>query len=435
MSSENSIICADNKRPKNVKFENKMWQVLRTSSGMFNMANAFYDDRDFYKRQNESYVKVLTYYNQPHPKEKLFCHLWFETHFHDPLVVTAKTVPIRQAKYQINKDGYSPFVILCLNPFVVQSLIPSSVSIVENECDTATNDLKVIHNVPESKQKKSLAVCTKLFNYRDFDNEMIIIEWIEIMLHLKVDAIIFVVFDIHPKILRVLKFYVSLGKVRLEKMTYPIGYPKNASRDIQISDDDRLVYNDCLYRNMYEFSFLLPIDIDELIVPSRPEDKTLTDLLDRVIKKGKLRQENLFSTYRVRQTLFAANNNHQGEIQPEVPANFHFLQRIYRSRNVMYPRFSPKSFINTDIVTMTSQHWAFMCNDSDACEIFNVHPDDAKCNHYRARLYNYMPELYSDDNTNTTRDTTLWKYKDEVIENVHKTIESLKSFDDNDVVG
>ena len=41
--------------------------------------------------------------------------------------------------------------------------MPSSVSIVENQCDTATSNLRVIYNKPpEGEQKKKFAVCVKV---------------------------------------------------------------------------------------------------------------------------------------------------------------------------------------------------------------------------------------------------------------------------------
>ena len=120
--------------------------------------------------------------------------------------------------------------------------------------------------------------------------------------------------------------------------------------------------------------------------------------MDSLIESSrKVSQENLFSTYRVRKATGSTSELSYPSTDLSECKDF-------------FPRFSPKFFINTKIVTMPSQHWAFKCNHSRSCEVFNVNPDDAMNNHYRARLYKYMPELFSDDDANTTTDTTLWKY-------------------------
>ena len=403
-----------------------MWQNLRTSNGTFYMIHADYDDRDFYKSRNESFVKVLAFYENRFPENRLFCQLWFEG-LRDPVVSEVSEITaLGNYNHNIqNVDGFSPFFITCLNPFAYQNLIPSSVSVVESKCDKPINNFPIIQNLPKSNEKKPLAVCLKLLNYTNFDNEMMVIEWIEIMLVLGVDKIIVSAIDIHPKIFRILKYYESVVKVELLMMTLPKNIPK---LEAQITENDKLIYTDCFYRHMFEYKFIIPIDIDELIIPNRAEDKTLVDLLNRVIDQGKVVQKNLYASYVAQQSLFLLNNNHKNEIQKEVPDEFHFLQHIYRAKLLVPFNESPKSFINTDIVTVLNQHLAIRCNGMQNCSHFDIDPSDATTHHYREKTPWYFEKFDEEVRLNTTRDISLWKYKDEIIRNVHKTVVKLKSF-------
>ena len=108
---------------------------------------------------------------------------------------------------------------------------------------------------------------------------MIIIEWIDIMLNLKVNEIIVFVFEILPKILSVFKFYESVGREKWDKMTFPIGYPKKVSLDLITM---------IAFIDTCTIFLLASIDIDELIVP--PKRQNINGLVDRIIKKGKPRK-------------------------------------------------------------------------------------------------------------------------------------------------
>ena len=98
-------------------------------------------------------------------------------------------------------------------------------------------------------------------------------------------------------------------------------------------------------------------------------------MLQRVVKTGKLIQDELFSSYAARHSLFLLNNNHQGEIQPEVPKTFHFLQHVYRAQTFLPIHHSPKSFLNTEIVTSMNQHYACNCG-YQKCDYYHIDIND-----------------------------------------------------------
>ena len=404
-----------------------MWQVLETIDGTVKMLNAFYDDRAMYKQRNESFVKILSYHRSPHPKTTLFCQFWFDD-LHQPAVAEVTDYKwVWDTRWGVNNDGFTPILILCPNSFASNGLIPSSVSVVRNPCDEASNKLKVIHNLPTSKHKKPIAACMKLMEYKNDDRSAILMEWFETMFALGINQITVHALIVHPNTLKLLKFYNLTGKIDFIPMTLPNGLPSSNQSLLQFMQNQVLMYTDCFYKNMYKFKFILPIDHDELIVPSRDVDKNLDEMLQRVVKTGKLIQDELFSSYAARHSLFLLNNNHQGEIQPEVPKTFHFLQHVYRAQTLLPIHHSPKSFLNTEIVTSMNQHYACDCG-YQKCDYYHIDIEDGKLQHFRVEVPKDVFKQREDFRLNTIKDIALWRFKDEIIANVNKRTKEFEKF-------
>lgn len=81
--------------------------------------------------------------------------------------------------------------------------MPASVSLVEKECDTATNNLKVIYNLPADDRKKGFAVCVKGLDFLYDDLSVKMVEWIELITMLGADKIYFYELQVHPNISKV----------------------------------------------------------------------------------------------------------------------------------------------------------------------------------------------------------------------------------------
>lgn len=82
---------------------------------------------------------------------------------------------------------------------------------------------------------------------------------------------------------------------------------------------------------MNEFDFLLPLDIDEIIIPTKAEDKTWKDLLISQWAKGNGKGKS--AAYVASNVLFLLNNNHENELQPAIPENLLFLHHVYLAAN------------------------------------------------------------------------------------------------------
>jgi len=80
---------------------------------------------------------------------------------------------------------------------------PATVSIVEDPCEKATNNLKVIYNkLEEDEAKKSFAVCVKGLDFPDQDISVRLVEWLETLEALGADKVFLYNLEIHPNVSR-----------------------------------------------------------------------------------------------------------------------------------------------------------------------------------------------------------------------------------------
>ena len=393
--------------------------MLRTKKGTFRMLNAYYDNRNYLKKNGKSTIRVMTVHTRNHSKDaNLFCQIWFDG-IADPVISEVYEYrPVWYEKFRRNSTDTLSIFLSCLNPLVDQGLIPLSVSIVESPCGVPSNKFDVIYKLPEDGKKKTVAVCAKLLDFR-YDSTMQLIEWIEILIILGANKIIINIIRVHPNVMSVLEFYEKNGKVELILMTAP-------NAPVILFYTQMIAINDCFYKNMYKFDYITSLDIDEIIIPSRIKDKTWQDLLKRVVPKGRRINRNGFNTYESRMVLYNLDNNHQGEIQSEVPSFLMFLQHIYRSSKFSGERVGSKSFMRTDNVIVIHMHRAMQC--ANGCTIFQINPIDSRVQHYREGCGGgFKPELCDELRNDTVRDATLWRYKDEIMKNVNETLEMTKN--------
>ena len=396
---------------------------MLTSNGTFKLFNAYYDNRIYYKQ--DPVIRIIAFIDKVDPEVKTFCQLWFKE-LQEPVVVeTFEYRLIWHKSWGLNKIGSQPYLISCKNPLPL--IIPSSVSLVENQCDEAKNKLDIIYNLPKSKSKKSFAVCVKELEFMD-DQSKMIIEWIEILSLLGADKIFVYVIEIHPNMMKTLRFYEKQGKVKIEMYKEPEGLPSRNQSLTQWLQKELISLNDCLYKHMYEYDFLTPLDIDEIIVPERKNDKNWNDLMITVNQKAKENRKEPYAAYTIRNIFFLSDNKHEGEIQPEVPADMFFLQKVYRAANFSGVGIGSKSFQSTELVLTMHNHFPLECVGKNYVDFLYVSEEDAKLQHYRRDCENYPKEECDSFKQNTVKDLTLWRFKDEIITNFNKSIKALNSW-------
>jgi hypothetical protein len=418
-------MCGSYPSPRDLLVENNHWQVLETSDGTFKIFNAYYDKRNY--NQDDPVVRILALVNRVKPKVKTFCQFWYKDITAPFSSETHEYKMLWKERWGINSKGYSPFMVTCRDQLADLGFVPVSVSLVENRCDNATNHLDVIYNFPLNGIKKPFAVCVKQLNFLD-DQTMQLIEWVEILSIHGADKIFIYVSKLHPNMIRTMKYYESIGKVKVEMSFDAAGIPSRNESMIQWFHNEMIPLNDCLYKHMYEYDYLVPLDIDEVVMPKHKDDKTWQDLLKRIKSQARLIQNETYSAYVARNVFFLFDNNHENETHSEIPANMVFLQHIYRAESFSQPEIGVKSFQDTNRVFSMHNHMPMQSIEGNEYDLFDIKTDDAQVQHYRKGCENYPKQECDDFKQNTVKDSSLWKIKDEIIANVNKTLEALHNW-------
>lgn len=383
------------------------------------MVNAYYDSRQFLKDRPK--IRILAYIDRPNPKVKTFCQLWFEDISVKPVVVESSYLYLAWQKPLARNQppNSNPYLVNCHNPS--NKLIPSSVSLVENKNDDASNNLKIINNVPIKGKKEFVAVCTKDLEYPDKDISLKLIEWIEIVKLLGADKIFMYVVQVHPNIMKTLKYYEQQGKLKIEMVTVPVGFPGKWGTRLQAFQQEMISLNDCFYKHINEYEYVLPIDTDEFIMPNNEEDRTWRDLMDR-LQKNKTSNERICS-YFARNSFFLSDNKHENETQSEIPTNMFFLQQVHRAKAYSMTSQNSKSFQSTENVIAVHNHLPRICLSGAKNKL--IRKADATLNHYRKGCSACSKDQHKDYKVNTVKDVTLWKYKDDLIANVKNALKEI----------
>lgn len=414
-----------------IEFNNIYWQTMRTSNGTFQFFGAFYDRRKL-SRIGPA-IRIVGMIDRIEPTVKTHCQLWYDGEREPKVVETLEYKYIWFPKWGNYKQGiYQPYVIACKVP---QSHWlkgpPASVSMVEKACDTARNNLRVIYNKPE--RKKDFAVCVKGLDFLHEDLSVRLVEWIELITLLGADKIFFYQLQVHPNVTKVLDHYQRLGKVHVTPLTLPGGQPNvPAFQHMYLTkktnhkrQNELIPYNDCLYKHMYEYEYIALLDVDEVIMPV--QDATWQDLMKRVLVKAfKIRNETRAS-YNVRNVYFLDDLLHSHGYFKDIPKYMHMLQHVYRSKNFTKPNQYIKCFHNPERVVTLHNHFPLACLGA-GCTSYPIETEDAQLQHYRADCVKSLKKTCVEYRENSVLDTTIWRYKDQLIERVTRTLEALGFF-------
>lgn len=235
----------------------KEWQrVVGTRVSLY---AAYYDERT-----PQHYVRILAMFSGRNysSEDTLFCQTRSVNAYNDAVeVVAAKPLEIWWHMWdEFSSSVNTPLLLSC--PLIEPLHGPSVVSVVTQPCDDPTNAFKL---KPDHVQEyeRMFTICVKDMNFNK-DISQNLVEWIEINKILGVDMIDVYIDDVTRDTEEVLLHYQSKGYVRLFHV--PIKYKSNRSL-WQRRRDHIITYNDCLYRNLKESKFIVPLDVDEIILP------------------------------------------------------------------------------------------------------------------------------------------------------------------------
>ncbi|KAG7167339.1 putative Glycosyltransferase family 92-like 6, partial [Homarus americanus] len=381
--SPGHVKCARYPSLFDIQFSNIYWQALHTSNGTFYLYNSFYDNRTLSK--DAPSIRILGMANRIRPTVETNCQLWFDGE-KGPIISKVK-----EYKYiwirgwgNYRQGVLQPYLIQCVVPPTHVKRVPESVSLVELPCDKPFNNLRVIKNEPTGGQKEDFAVCVKGLDFSYVDNSIMMVEWLELLHLLGANKVFLYEMGIHPNVSKVLKYYESLGRVDITKLTLP-GEQPNArgllhmylkAKMVHKRQNEVIPYNDCLYRNIYRYKYVVLLDTDEFIMPRKtPNWKSLIEQL-LAVTEGQPR-----SSYCARNVYFLDSMQDAHGKVPGVPPYLHMMQHVYRAANYTRPGSYIKCFHNTERVLTLHNHFPFSCLNN--CYHLSIPEADAHLQHYR----------------------------------------------------
>ncbi|XP_049779911.1 uncharacterized protein LOC126176783 [Schistocerca cancellata] len=405
-------------------FNNLYWQRTVTSNGTVYLFSAYVDVR----KQNKQAptVRLIGMIDRIEPKTKLTCQLWFEGEKAPVFSQVYEYKYMWNAKWGNHKQGIlQPYLISCKVPDSHKSKVPAVVSVVEHQCDTATASLRISHEKPE--KKKGFAVCVKGLDFKHADMTLRLVEWIELLGILGADKVYLYELQTHPNMSRLLRYYEGTGQVDVKPLTLPAFQPNVhplqhlylTRKLVHKRQNEVIPYNDCLYRNMYKYDYIALLDTDEVIVPVKALD---WHELMRSIESDATKTKQPDS-YNVRNVYFFDDAKHAHGWFADIPPYMHMLQHVYRAKNFTKAGQFVKCFHDTERVLALHNHFPFHCLGS--CHSFSVPTEAAQLQHYRKDCVNQLKNTCNDYRTNVLTDTTVWKYKEELIARTAAVLDAI----------
>ncbi|XP_059469052.1 uncharacterized protein LOC132192879 [Neocloeon triangulifer] len=420
----------------NVKFNNQYWQVQNYPNETFYLYGAYFDDRAALNDTADTgpFVRIIGMLNKRNYSRNLSCQFWFEDEDVPLFGNITENFNLWPEYWGYEDAELHPYIFSCRCPF--KDRVPESVSLMINPCDNATNNLKVIDNQPLLKKKQNFLVCVKGLNYRHkADFSIRLVEWLELHKILGADKIVIYELQVHPNTSKVLEHYVQSGFVELVKTSLP-GFYSNVpdlmslflveNLHVQIFQEV-IQYNDCLYKYMNMYNFIVLVDMDEVILPLSSD--TWYDLIYKKTIPKVNDTDKIPAAFVARNLIFADDKAEIKDWYPDIPKYMHLLQNVQRNVNYTFPPGDGvKSFHDPQIVFALHNHFPRSCigYDNDWCPVHDFDLKDAHMQHYCTGKGKNECKLQR--GVNLSVDTSIWKYKDRLIKATSQRLKEIGFF-------
>lgn len=396
------------------------------------LLSAHYDTRVWvHGGKNRHYVRLLgVIKSEDADSLRFFCQMWYQELPH-PIVVESDRTEIWLPAWDGRSPPgryYRPFIFSCPVPFNVSSPLgsgPANVSLVAEPCACPPNSL-ALSKTPEKDPKRGIAVCVKGLDFPE-DISARLVEWLELQFLLGADTVFFYIFQVHPKVDLILRYYRRFRRVQFERIQLPgLDEPHIpakrrqylANNTWQKRRHELVPYNDCYYRHIPTHEFVLLVDIDEVILPRR--HSTWQELLNDIVST----KPKMLATYA---SLAVPNVYFFDHFEREKSWSW-FLSRVTRSANFTRPGFAVKSFFTTNSSLAVFNHYTLVPLYGKLQRTVLLSKEDVQLNHYRAKCPAEMEALCKDDYFRfTVKDKTLWKFESKFFSKVKETKEGLRT--------
>ncbi|XP_023229624.1 uncharacterized protein LOC111629910 isoform X2 [Centruroides sculpturatus] len=366
---------------------NGFWQ--RCQKSQIYLYSAFYDTRYKYKDVNYPQVRIIGM-TEGILQVSLYCLLWKDNVAYS---VPAETKEIWLKNWDVVADTifYRPYIISCPLPYNIKDI--DGVSVITTSCEEPTVYFNLSRKV--QTEKKNFAVCVKGMDFKN-DISLRLIEWIE------------------------MQFLLGKDPNDVEKRT------KFLNKNIwQKRRHELIPYNDCFYRHIHSHKFVLLLDLDEIIVPTRDLNwhqmikRIFNDQPDALLNYCSLSARNVYFFDQ-----FTGDSNSYKDIK--IPPYMHMLKHIYRSANFSKLGFAVKSFISTNNTLAVFNHYALIPLYPRLRRNGLINKDVARLHHYRSECPLSMKidcqKIYL---KYRVKDTLIWKYAPILTRKVETTVNKL----------
>ncbi|XP_014608310.1 PREDICTED: uncharacterized protein LOC106789025 [Polistes canadensis] len=347
-------------------------------------------------------LRVIAVKHGPLPTSSLFCTVWYEEEQGRIRSYSMEAVvsPIWLEEWGEETDSYTGILVSCQLPSLEGSTAyplrvyvgatscyenPSHSLAIFRENVTDNNDDDDYEN-DSSINSKRFTLCIKGLDF-DEDISEKLVAFVELHRILGAGLFYFYVFDVHENVLKVLRLYERSNVVRWFDLTLPGDLPNDKKNRREFFDQDiwtkrrmeLIPYNHCFYENLHRSEFVVPIDVDEAIVPIKR--KSWHGLIsDERRKLGESFEE--FASYSVRNVYFFPELQNKSKSLSFVD-NPDYLDTI-RTSNVSPEGDSVKSFVSTRRALTVHNHYALSTLNPSTRRAHHVDPNDALKHHHRA---------------------------------------------------
>ncbi|KAI1303587.1 hypothetical protein HDE_02157 [Halotydeus destructor] len=361
------------------------WQPVVGSRGKFFIFSAYYDGRN----SKYKYIRIIAATLTRRP-DKVQCVLNYTNQNGGPVTVNAVNRVIRE-NWNLK---YSAYFVLCL---LGHNSIPDTVSVVVKDSWTLGSkepsqmaNVLTVRNVPVkgsppqgAPKEPSFAVCVKPLHY-DYNQVVRLAEFFELNRLLGVGHFVFYNHTVGPDVGCLLRKYIDQSLVTL--LPWKLDIP--SQKEIR-TEGLFAALNDCLYRTMYKFDYVLLVDLDEYVIPHEPSLGDLRHLVARVAslnnndaKSGAYSFQNAF--YYLQWPDDPYSNSSQlaaptSETAPKV--NLLTLSKTRRKKQLHMHKQRSKYIVRPQHVIEVGNHfvWEFVAGRS----MVNVAPRFGYLHHYR----------------------------------------------------
>ncbi|XP_076366151.1 uncharacterized protein LOC143255023 [Tachypleus tridentatus] len=362
------------------------WQPVRGTKDKFFVFSAYLDTR------RVRLVRVIAA-ARTRTADKVICKFWF-TDGYPPKTVHAFNKLI-QENWNLK---YSAYFVLCPLSNGLSAL-PERVSIISSENAETTNWLVVHNNKRNSTSSHGIAVCVKPMHY-SYNKLLNFIEFIELNRIFGAEHYILYNNTIGRDVACVMRQYMANGIMTV----LPWKLDMLSQKEIR-TEGLFAALNDCLYRTMYRFRFVLMIDFDEFIVPHKSE--SLTEMLE-VLTKNKPLKTGAYSF----QNSFFYLPWPKDPKSKSLPLPLVTLERTTRKLKFHPHKQRSKCIMLPERVVEMGNHfvWEFLPGRA----MVNIPSDIGFLHHYR------ICEFGGNDCVNTTSvvDRRIYRWKDQLVQAV-----------------